>query len=117
MSLLTPPKPCSESAPPSANIPETETHIIVSGNEHTVYGGDLSITCIADITDMSINVSNTKATENQKVIFSQLSTTESNIHTSNPVLFSNTSTVEPDTVIPNSSGINALLISKPMSTI
>ena len=54
MSLLTPPKPCSESASPSANIPETETHIIVSGNEHTVYGGDLSITCIADITDMSL---------------------------------------------------------------
>ena len=54
MSLLTPPKPCSEPAPPSADIPETETHVVVSNNEHTVYGGDLSMTCVADITDMSL---------------------------------------------------------------
>ena len=54
VSLLTPPKPCSELAPPPANIPETETHVVVSNNEHTVYGGDLSLTCVGDITDMSL---------------------------------------------------------------
>ena len=54
MLLLTPPIPCSKSAPSSANIPKTEIHAVTSSNEHTVYGSDQSITCIADIADISL---------------------------------------------------------------